>query len=75
MIDYWYSVKGDCPAVSLLEEHGAQKSPDAMTMKNKIKDIEDMLKRAEEDPVLGARLQTMFDEAMKKYQNKEDEND
>ena len=75
LIDYWYSVTGDCPAVSLLEEYGAQKSPDAMTMKDKVKDIEDMLKRAEEDPEFGAKLQAMFDERMKKYQNEEDEND
>ena len=75
LIDYWYSVTGDCPAVSLLEEYGAKKSPDSMTMKDKVKDIEDMLKRAEEDPEFGAKLQAMFDERMKKYQNEEDEND
>ena len=75
LIDYWYSVTGDCPAVSLLEENGAKKSPDPMTMKDKVKDIEDMLKRAEEDPEFGAKLQAMFDERMKKYQNEEDEND
>ena len=50
--------------MKLLEEYGAKKSPDAMTMKNKIKDIEDMLKRAEEDPVFGAELQAKFDKAM-----------
>ena len=68
LIDYWYSVKGDCPAVTLLEEYGAKKSPDAMTMNDKIKDIKDMLKRAEEDPVFGAELQAKFDKAMNEKQ-------
>lgn len=68
LIDYWYSVTGDCPAVSLLEEYGAKKSPDSMTMKDKVKDIEDMLKRAEEDPEFGAELQAKFDKVMNKKQ-------
>ena len=66
LIDYWYYHKGDCPAVKLLEEYGAKKSPDARTHDEVHASILDMLKRAEEDPVFGAELQAKFDKAMNK---------
>ena len=64
LIDFWYYHKGDCPAVKLLEEYGAKKSPDARTHDEVHASILDMLKRAEEDPVFGAELQAKFDKAM-----------
>ena len=75
LIDYWYSVKGDCPAVTLLEEYGAKKSTDAMTLKEKMESISDMLKRAEEDPEFAEKLQAEYDKAMNKKQEKEEENE
>ena len=41
LIDAWYSQKGSCPAVALLEKYGAVKSPDAMTRKEKLALIAD----------------------------------
>ena len=41
LIDAWYSQSGNCPAVEMLEQYGAAKSPDAKTMKEKLAFIAD----------------------------------
>ena len=41
LIDAWYSQSGECPAVAMLEAHGAAKSPDAATMQEKLSFIAD----------------------------------
>ena len=41
-----------------------------MTMKNKMKDFEDMLKRAEENPEFAAKLQSKFVKTMSQQQKK-----
>ncbi len=50
LIDAWYSQSGKCPAVAMLVTHGAVKSADSLTMKEKLAFIADFGKKMKDDP-------------------------
>ena len=57
LIDAWYSQSGDCPAVAILEAHGAIKSADALTMKEKLAFIADFGRKMKDDPEFAEKVE------------------
>ena len=57
LIDAWYSQSGKCPAVAMLETHGAVRSADALTMKEKLAFIADFGRKMKDDPEFAKKVE------------------
>ena len=57
LIDAWYSQSGECPAVAMLETHGAVRSADALTMKEKLAFIADFGRKMKDDPEFAKKVE------------------